>query len=50
MCVLRSGGSIVGGEWSVVTDPIVPGGTVRVDYPMSVSEISADEIICRAYF
>lgn len=49
-CVFRNGGVIVGGASSSISDPIVPGGTVRVDSSLSVDDIAADEIICRAYF
>lgn len=49
-CVLRNGGVIVGGESSAIIDPVVPGGTVRVDSSLSVDDLAADEFICRAYF
>lgn len=48
-CVFRSGGSIVGGEHSGISDAIVPDGSVRVDTSLSVDGLTADEVICRAH-
>lgn len=47
-CIMKQAGAIVGGQSSGISDPIVPGGSVRVDSHLSV-DVLADEVICRAY-
>lgn len=46
-CVLKSGGAVVGGEGSGISDSIPPGVTVALSHSMSL-DVAADEIICRA--
>lgn len=46
-CVLKSGGKVVGGESSGISDSIPPGVTVALNASMSL-DVKADEIICQA--
>jgi hypothetical protein len=46
-CVFTSGGTIVGGETSGISDNIPPGATVSLNHPLTL-EVAADEVICRA--
>lgn len=47
-CVFQASGGVTGGESSGIPDPIVPGGTVRVDAPLSAVPSVVETITCRA--
>lgn len=47
-CVFKSGGVVVGGDGSGISDRVPPGATVALNAPLDV-DVPADEIVCRGY-